>query len=162
MHKREALTDRGSGGDSQGGLASRNLRPLVICLLILLCIGCASAPRYRRGTLPEPIQPRGKYVETGWASWYGEPYHGQATSSGEIYDMNDMTAAHQRLPFGTMVRVKNLKNKKIAEVRINDRGPFKRNRIIDLSYAAAQAIGLVGPGSARVRIEVIKWGKEGE
>ena len=73
--------------------------------------------------------------------------------------MNDLTAAHQRLPFGTLVRVKNLKNKKIAEVRINDRGPFKRNRIIDLSYAAAQAIGLVGPGSARVRIEVIKWGE---
>jgi len=76
--------------------------------------------------------------------------------------MNDMTAAHQRLPFGTIVRVKNLKNKKTVEVRINDRGPFKRNRIIDLSYAAAQSIGLVGPGSARVRVEVIKWGEEGE
>ena len=74
--------------------------------------------------------------------------------------MNDLTAAHQRLPFGTLVRVKNLKNKKTVEVRINDRGPFKRNRILDLSRAAAQAIGLVGPGSARVRIEVIQWSEE--
>ena len=73
--------------------------------------------------------------------------------------MNEMTAAHQRLPFGTIVRVKNLKNKKIVDVRINDRGPFKRNRIIVLSYAAARVISLVGPGSARVRIEVIKWGE---
>ena len=74
--------------------------------------------------------------------------------------MNDMTAAHQRLPFGTIVRVKNLKNKKTVDVRVNDRGPFKRNRIIDLYYAAAQALNLVGQGSARVRIEVIKWGEE--
>ena len=73
--------------------------------------------------------------------------------------MNELTAAHQRLPFDTIVRVKNLKNKKTVEVRINDRGPFKRNRIIDLSHAAAQAIGLIGPGSAKVRIEVIKWGE---
>jgi rare lipoprotein A len=72
--------------------------------------------------------------------------------------MNDLTAAHQRLPFGTTVRVKNLSNKRTVDVLINDRGPFKRNRIIDLSYAAAKAIGMVGPGSARVRIEVIKWG----
>jgi rare lipoprotein A len=127
-------------------------------LILLLAIGCASSPRYRRGTLPEPIKPYGKYVETGWASWYGEPYHGRAASSGEVYNMHDLTAAHQRLPFDTVVRVKNLNNKKTVEVRINDRGPFKRNRIIDLSYAAAKAIGMIGPGSARVRIEVIKWG----
>ncbi len=76
--------------------------------------------------------------------------------------MNEMTAAHQRLPFGTVVRVKNLSNKKTVDVLINDRGPFKRNRIIDLSYAAAKAIGMIGPGSARVRIEVIQWGEEGE
>ena len=73
--------------------------------------------------------------------------------------MNELTAAHQRLPFGTIVQVKNLKNKKTVAVRINDRGPFRRNRILDLSYAAAQAINLVGPGSARVRIEVIQWGE---
>ncbi len=98
-------------------------------------------------------------METGWASWYGNPYHGRATSSGEIYDMNALTAAHNRLPFGTLVRVKNIMNHKEVEVIINDRGPFKRGRIIDLSYAAAQAIGMIGPGSAKVRVEVVKWGE---
>ena len=93
------------------------------------------------------------------ASWYGEPYHGRPTSSGEIYDMHALTAAHNRLPLGTVAKVTNLKNKKSVVVTINDRGPFKRNRIIDLSYAAAQTIGLVGPGSGKVRIEVVTWGE---
>jgi rare lipoprotein A len=74
--------------------------------------------------------------------------------------MNALTAAHQRLPFGTVVRVTNLKNHKKVDVRITDRGPFKRNRIIDLSYAAAREINLIGPGSARVKIEVLSWGGE--
>jgi rare lipoprotein A len=108
--------------------------------------------------LPEPVAPRGRFIETGMASWYGEPYHGRPTSSGEIYDMNQLTAAHNRLPLGTVVKVTNLKNKKMVVVTINDRGPFKRGRILDLSYAAAQVIGLVGPGSAKVRIEVVTWG----
>ena len=129
-------------------------------LLAWLCLGCASSPKYRNRTLPEPIHSGGRYVETGMASWYGNPYHGRATASGEIYDMNALTAAHQRLPLGTVVKVTNLENKKSVVVTINDRGPFKRNRILDLSYAAAQAIGLVGPGSAKVRIEVVEWGEE--
>jgi len=138
------------------------LRSYLILLLVIFGVGCSSAPRYRSGTLPEPVKPGGKYVETGWASWYGEPYHGQPTSSGQIYDMHEFTAAHNRLPFGTVVRVKNLKNKKTVEVTITDRGPFKRNRIIDLSYAAAKALGIVGPGSARVKLEVVKWGEGDE
>jgi len=117
-------------------------------------------PRYRRDTLPPPVKPYGRYVETGVASYYGSDFHGKPTSSGEIFNMYALTAAHKRLPFGTIVKVKNLKNKKTVTVTINDRGPFARGRIIDLSYAAAQTIGMIGPGTARVRIEVIKWGED--
>lgn len=93
--------------------------------------------------------------ETGIASWYGHPYHGRASASGEIYDMEQMTAAHRTLPFGTMVRVHDLDNEKSVVVRINDRGPFVDGRIIDLSHAAARAIEMIGPGIARVRLEIL-------
>lgn len=95
------------------------------------------------------------YEERGIASWYGHPYHGRATASGEIYDMERLTAAHQRLPFGVTTRVENLVNGKTVDVKINDRGPFVKGRIIDLSRAAAREIDLIGPGVARVRIKVI-------
>ncbi len=100
-------------------------------------------------------------VEQGWkevgeASWYGPGFHGNRTASGEVYDMEAMTAAHRRLPFGARVLVVNLDNGRETQVRINDRGPFARNRIIDLSRAAARDIGMLGSGTARVRIEVIK------
>ena len=95
-------------------------------------------------------------VESGMASWYGPDFHGKPTSSQEIYDMYDMTAAHQTLPFGTHVVVTNLNNNKAVTVRINDRGPFVKGRIIDLSYAAARVLDMVGPGVAPVRIEVLK------
>lgn len=97
----------------------------------------------------------GGYVETGIASWYGEEFHGKMTSSREIYDMNDLTAAHNSLPLGTFVAVTNLNNGRAVIVRINDRGPFVKNRVIDLSYAAARAIDLIGPGTAPVRIEAL-------
>jgi rare lipoprotein A len=100
--------------------------------------------------------PRPSGTEAGIASWYGGEFHGRPTSSREIYDMNDMTAAHRTLPFGTYVMVTNLGNDRSVVVRINDRGPFVRGRVIDLSYAAASVIGLVGPGTARVRIEALK------
>jgi peptidoglycan lytic transglycosylase len=93
--------------------------------------------------------------ETGLASWYGHPYHGRASASGEIYDMEQMTAAHRTLPFGTMVRVHDLDNEKTVDVRITDRGPFVDGRIIDLSHAAARAIAMLGPGTARVRLEIL-------
>lgn len=93
--------------------------------------------------------------EEGIASWYGHPYHGRRASSGEIYNMYDLTAAHRTLPFNTKVRVHDLENGRTVEVRINDRGPFIEGRIIDLSYAAAQAINMVGPGSALVRLEIL-------
>src|SRR5439155_5186511 len=92
----------------------------------------------------------------GYASWYGDPYHGRRTSNGETYNKYGLTAAHRTLPFDTVVKVKNLTNGQIVKVRINDRGPFKENRIIDLSYAAAKEIGMLGPGTARVSLEVLE------
>lgn len=114
--------------------------------------GCGKKPKYR---VPPPIPAVMGHKETGHASWYGHPYHGRRTSNGEVYDMDKMTAAHLRLPFGTWVRVKNLRNGRQTEVRINDRGPFVKNRIIDLSREAARRIEMIGPGTARVRMEVI-------
>lgn len=92
----------------------------------------------------------------GAASYYGREFHGGATASGEKFDMNALTAAHKTLPFGTRVRVTNLANKKSVVVRINDRGPFVKGRIIDLSYAAAKKIGMVEAGVVRVEISVVK------
>ena len=89
------------------------------------------------------------------ASWYGEPFNGHRTSNGEVYDMYQFTAAHRTLPFGVVLRVTNLTNGKQTQVRINDRGPFVANRIIDLSLSAARAIEMVGPGTANVRIEML-------
>ena len=94
-------------------------------------------------------------VQFGLASWYGKELQGRTTSSGEKYDMNDYTAAHRSLPFGTLVKVTNIKNGRSAIVRINDRGPKKLERKIDLSYAAAEKIGMVNDGTARVRIDVL-------
>lgn len=90
------------------------------------------------------------------ASWYGHPYHGRATASGEIYDMEKLTAAHRTLPFGVTVRVLNLSNDRTVDVRINDRGPFVGGRIIDLSRAAARQIEMLGPGTARVRLTIVE------
>jgi rare lipoprotein A len=94
-------------------------------------------------------------VEVGVASWYGQEFHGRPTSSREVFNMNDMTAAHRTLPFGTHIMVTNLENDRSVVVRINDRGPFVRGRVIDLSYAAARVLGLIGPGTARVRLEIL-------
>ena len=91
----------------------------------------------------------------GMASWYGEEYHGRPTASGEIFDMYKLTAAHRKLPLGTRLRVTNLKNRKRVIVKVNDRGPFVRGRIIDLSYGAARKIGMIEDGVAKVRIEIV-------
>jgi rare lipoprotein A len=96
-----------------------------------------------------------EYEETGEASWYGHPYHGRRTASGEIFDMYQMTAAHRTLPFGTWVLVENSANGQSVKVRINDRGPFRSRRILDVSYAAARALGALGPGVIPVRLRVI-------
>lgn len=96
--------------------------------------------------------------EEGLASWYGEPYHGRPTASGQLYDQSELTAAHRTLPFGSRVRVANLDNGRSVVVVINDRGPFVAGRILDLSRAAAEELRLIGPGVARVRLTVVKLG----
>jgi rare lipoprotein A len=117
-------------------------------------------PGASRASGPPPASERrpaipGEYVEEGVASWYGVPFNGRRTSNGEIYDMHEYTAAHRTLPFNCVVRVTNLNNGKHTEVRINDRGPFVANRVIDLSLSAAQAIEMVGTGTANVRLEIL-------
>jgi len=98
------------------------------------------------------------YAEEGIASWYGSKFHGRRTSSGETYNMYDMTAAHKTLPLPTYVRVTNLENGRSAIVRVNDRGPFHDDRLIDLSYTAAVKLGVIGSGTARVRVQAVKGG----
>jgi rare lipoprotein A len=103
---------------------------------------------------PTPLVP-GSYAEQGVASWYGVPFHGRRAASGEIFDMNTLVAAHRTLPFGSFVRVTNLNNGKQADVRIIDRGPFVEGRVLDLAHAAAVALGMIGTGTAPVRIELL-------
>jgi len=149
-------------------------------LILIFLFGCARPPRplkisykYRPSkTLPgwlKPYKIKGKtyyplpsaegYEETCIASWYGFNFHGRLTASGEVYNMYDFTAAHKTLPLGVYVLVTNLENGKKVVVKINDRGPFVKNRCIDLSYAAARALGMIKKGTAKVKIVVLSPGK---
>jgi rare lipoprotein A len=130
---------------------------IVIAASIALCIFISACSK-RRHTPRVPTPPAVGAVETGIASWYGHPYHGRRAANGEVYDMEQMTAAHRTLPFGTRLRVTNQANSKSVEVRINDRGPFVGGRIIDLSRAAAVQIEMIGPGTAKVRVVVLGYG----
>ena len=152
--------------------AIRNSQFEIALLVLGLCIlvGCA-----HQGTKPPSARPVAPAqtpteaaptpvptprVEEGWtekglASWYGEPYHGRRTASGEVYDMHEMTAAHKTLAFGSVVKVRRRDTGAEVEVRINDRGPFIEGRIIDLSFAAAKRIDLVVDGVAPVKIRVV-------
>ncbi|MDX2169111.1 MAG: septal ring lytic transglycosylase RlpA family protein [Deltaproteobacteria bacterium] len=111
---------------------------------------------------PAPIAAEPGATQTGVASWYGPGFHGRRTANGEIYDQYQLTAAHRTLPHGTRVEVTNLSNGRAVRVRINDRGPYVDDRVIDLSYTAAQRLGMIGPGTAPVRIEVLPAGAMGE
>ncbi len=140
---------------------------LLIVAMVILVPGCGprkipppgppgtQKPYSVFGRTYYPLTEAEGYQEEGMASWYGRPFHGRRTASGEKYNMYALTAAHRILPLGTHVRVTNLQNQASIQVRINDRGPFVRGRIIDLSFAAAQKIGLVGPGVAPVRVVVL-------
>lgn len=121
---------------------------IFITLIIAACTFPAYRPQFAAG-----------YEEKGIASWYGPDFHGKPTSSGEIYDMYDLTAAHKLMPLGTIARVKNIGNGRSVVVKINDRGPFVAGRIIDLSYSAANSIDMVREGTTTVEIEVLKWGE---
>jgi rare lipoprotein A len=118
---------------------------LTALLLAGAVCGCAAT---------RPVTPGGE-TAVGLASYYAREHDGLRTASGEVFDMRAMTAAHRTLPFGTRVRVTNLENGRQAVVRINDRGPFRPGRIIDVSYAAARALGLIGSGVGRVRVDVL-------
>jgi rare lipoprotein A len=156
------------------GWSDKRLKRL-LCLLLGLTAGCAvhQAPHSGRdapwsvhspsqrpyeifGVYYYPIPAAEGYVEEGVASWYGRDFHGKPTSSGEIYDMQAMTAAHKTLPLGTHVKVVCLETGKNIVVRINDRGPFVKGRIIDLSRFAAQELGFLEQGIARVRVEAVR------
>jgi rare lipoprotein A len=103
----------------------------------------------------QPLPDARGFKQTGIASWYGEDFHGKKTSSGEIYDMYAESAAHKTLPLGTIVRVRNLDNNREMEIRINDRGPFVNGRVIDLSYACASKLGVVGPGTVPIELVAV-------
>lgn len=123
---------------------------LMVLVLVSACAQTPPAPP-PPAAAPQPAV----FTQTGTASWYGKSHHGRTTANGEKFDMEAMTAAHRTLPFGTRVRVTNLENKRSVVVRINDRGPYVRNRIIDLSARAARELGIAEDGLARVRLEQV-------
>jgi rare lipoprotein A len=118
---------------------------LALSFFLFATLGCAHRP---------------KEFGTGKASWYGGEYQGRLTASGEVFDKNKLTAAHRTLPFQTIVNVRNLNNGKSVRVRINDRGPFIHGRIIDLSEAAAKALGMIREGVIPVSVQVVRFGQE--
>lgn len=126
------------------------LLPLLFAALLAACSSVRPALRPSTGASVPASS-----LEHGVASWYGPGFNGRRTASGERYDMYELTAAHPTLPFGTVVEVKNVRNARAVNVRINDRGPFAKRRVIDLSYAAARSIGVFGPGTAEVELRVI-------
>jgi rare lipoprotein A len=132
--------------------AERSCRSFFFLLPLLFLAACSIPPSIVK--LPSPPEPR--LIQTGIASWYGPGFQGKPTASGTIYDQNDLTAAHQTLPLGTRVMVTNLNNGNATEVTITDRGPFAKGRIIDLSYGAGRSLGMIGPGTIPVRLEVIE------
>ncbi len=142
-------------------------------LITLVGWGCSSSPRFVRGSgggsrvsspstsgaTPAPdAHTKSLLTLEGVASYYADDFHGKQAANGERFDMNALTAAHRTFPFGTLIRVTNLSNVKVVVVRVNDRGPFIEGRLIDLSLKAARDLDMIGKGTARVRLEVVKWG----
>ena len=139
-------------------------KEIVSLILALGLLSCTSSPRYRSG---ESGSTGGSlyssdFFQKGIDSFYGKDFHGKRTASGEIYDMNGISAAHRTLPFSTLVEVKNLENGRKITVRVNDRGPFVQGRIIDLSVGAAKALGMYDTGTAMVELRVRRWGRDGK
>ena len=157
----------------------KRLIPFFCCMLVLSACAAkrsnfAQAPESGRhlkgsqkpytvnGQRYEPLQTHEGFSQTGVASWYGKDFNGKKTSNGETYNMNAMTAAHKTLPLGVYVKVHNRDNGREAIVRVNDRGPFVKGRIIDLSYAAAKKLGVDVAGTAPVRIEALGYSAGGK
>jgi rare lipoprotein A len=129
------------------------------CLVTFLTIeGCAgSAPRFTSKNSGSPSATSSHQLQ-GIASYYADEFNGRTTSNGEVFDMHKLTAAHRTLPFGTVVRVTNTQNGRSVVVRINDRGPFKDDRVIDLSLEGARQIGMIANGTAPVTLEIVDFG----
>ena len=135
-----------------------------------LLSSCASSPRFTKERYAEPKYNPSKPAAnntsgkattyTGIASYYAHDFNGKKTANGETFDMRQLTAAHRSFPFNTKVRVTNLDNGKSCIVRVNDRGPFKLERIMDLSLGAAEALDMLKTGTASVQLEVVEWGSE--
>lgn len=126
---------------------------IVSIIVFFYFTACAHGRMYRahrdvRGGVPKTFE--------GTASYYGRKFHGRQTASGETFDMYALTAAHKSLPFGTRLKITNLSNGKEVIVRVNDRGPYVRGRILDLSYAAAQQLGMIKTGTTRIRAEILQ------
>jgi len=148
-------------------LLSRQISMLGMAAAVFLLAACSSDPDAAAGAKRQAGQPYSVnsvnyapreepgYDTVGIASWYGKRYHGRRTASGEIFDMQSATAAHRTLPFGTRVQVTNLENGRSAILKINDRGPFIKRRIIDVSRSAAQTLGFVQQGTVRVRVQIL-------
>jgi len=131
-------------------VATRGPLRKLLMLGLVACVAACAGPR----PAPPPLAPEAPvFSQEGTASWYGPAHNGRATANGETFDMQALTAAHKSLRFGTVVRVTNLENGRTVKVRINDRGPYVKNRIIDLSARAARDLGMKAGGVARVRIE---------
>jgi peptidoglycan lytic transglycosylase len=129
------------------------LTGFAVAVLALAATGCASSTKSTGTSATGSSAPGTRFV--GFASWYGQRHHGQATASGEVFDMNKMTAAHRTLPFGTRLKVTNVENGRSVVVRVNDRGPWVKDRVIDVSRAAGRALGMTGEGVARVEVVVL-------
>ncbi len=127
----------------------------VVLLLFLQGCSLVSSPVYVYRGVPASVSVVSGFVQRGTASWYGVPFHGRQTASGEIYDMNGMTCAHRTLPFGTLLLVTNLDNGKTTTVRVTDRGPYVSGRIVDLSRGAASSLGMLDTGTAQVELKVV-------
>jgi len=143
---------RGSRDADCGARVGGTIVLSLVFAVVVLLNGCAG-----------PLSRRARdYHEIGVASWYGPGFHGKKTSNGETYDMYGMTAAHRTLPFGTRLKVTDRKTGRTIDVRVNDRGPFVSDRILDLSYGAAKALGIIGRGTAEVTIDVLSMGESKE
>jgi hypothetical protein len=137
------------------------MRSMAMVFLLLSLVSCAVKKNIRHEPETTPLENAAGGLgvfQSGMASWYGDDFHGKPTADGEIYDMHKLTAAHPDLPFHTLVEVENLENQRKVLVRINDRGPFLKNRIIDLSFHAAQMLAMTDNGTAEVNLRVLRWG----
>ncbi len=142
--------------------------PIIISLSgVILVVNCSNSPRYTTGSRnrSKPVKKvnstaKSKKILKGISSYYGEDFHGKLTANGEVYDMYGLTAAHKTLPLNTIVRVTNIENEKSLILRINDRGPYVKGRMLDCSYGAALKLGFIGNGTTKVKVEVIELGDD--